>query len=80
MRRKPLIILAVAVRVPLVIIVALPFLIDANRFKPTLEADLSAALGRDVRVGSLRLAILSGGLTMDDVSIRMTPPSAAHPF
>ena len=80
MRRKPLIIFAAAALVLLVTIVALPFLIDANRFKPTLEGDLSAALGRDVRIGNLQLAILSGGLTMDGVSIADDPAFSRSPF
>ena len=47
----------------LLAVVALPFLIDPNQYRPTLESELSKALARDVKVGDLKLAILSGGVT-----------------
>ena len=38
---------------------ALPFLIDANAFRPLLESRLSVALGREVKLGDLKLSILA---------------------
>lgn len=64
----------------LLVAFALPFLIDANRFRPTLESRLSQALGRDVKVGNLKLTLLSGGVTADDLSISDDPAFSQTPF
>ena len=64
----------------LLAVVALPFLIDANRFRPMLESQLTKALARDVKVGDLKLAILSGGVTAGDLSIADDPAYSNTPF
>jgi len=51
--KKILIIVGIVVVVLILIVVALPFVVDANRFKPTLETDLTAALGRKVEIGNI---------------------------
>ena len=53
--------------------VAAPFLISVNQFRPTLESELSAALGREVKLGNLQLKILSGEVTADDLSVAEDP-------
>ena len=80
MKKKVLVTLAIVVAVLIVLIVALPFLIDANQFKPTLESKLSSALDRKVEIGNIRLAILSGGVSVDDVSIADDPAFSRSPF
>ncbi len=62
------------------ILVALPFLIDANQFRPRLEAELTNALGREVKVGNLKLAILSGSVAADGLSIADDPAFSRAPF
>jgi AsmA protein len=57
----------------LLVIIALPFVLDANRFKPELESELSTVLGRDVKVGDLKLSILSGSVAATDVTISDDP-------
>src|SRR5215467_6726798 len=64
----------------LVIVVALPFLLDANQFRPRLEAELSKALGREVKVGNLKLSLLSGGVSAADLSIADDPQFSKAPF
>lgn len=64
----------------LLALAALPFLIDANQFRPTLESKLTQALGRVVKVGNLKLALLSGGVTADDLSIADDPAFSQTPF
>jgi AsmA protein len=54
-------------------LVSLPFLINVNQFRPTLQADLSSALGREVRLGNLQLKILAGEVTADDLSVAEDP-------
>ena len=71
--KKILIIVGIVVAVLIVIAIALPFVIDVNHFKPTLETDLTNALGRKVVVGKISLSILSGGVTVDDVVIADDP-------
>jgi AsmA protein len=78
--KKILVIVAVVVVVLLLVVIALPFFINVNQFKPTLETDLSQALGRKVDIGNIDLAILSGGVSIDDVSISDDPAFSATPF
>ncbi len=59
---------------------ALPFLIDANRFRPMLETKLSQALGREVHVGDLKLSLFSGGVAASDLSIAEDPAYGKTPF
>jgi len=78
--KKALIIAGVVVGVLILIVVALPLFINANSYKPTLESDLSGALGRRVEIGNIQLSILSGGVTVDNVSIADDPAFSSSPF
>jgi AsmA protein len=71
---------SVLIVVVLLVIIALPFVLDANRFKPELESELSKALGRDVRVGDLKLAILAGSVSAADVTISDDPGFSTSSF
>ena len=59
----------VLVAVLVVAVVSLPFLINVNQFKPMLESELSTALSREVKLGSLKLSLLAGEVTADDLSV-----------
>src|SRR5579863_9347217 len=72
--------LGIVIVLLIAVAVALPFLIDANRFRPLLQTKLSDALGRDVTLGSLQLSILSGGVTANDLSIADDPAFSKTPF
>jgi AsmA protein len=61
-------------------ILALPFLIDANRFRPLLEQQISQALNRKVTIGNLSLAILQGGVSATELSISEDPAFGTQPF
>lgn len=78
--KKTLIIVGIVVLLLIVIVAAIPFLIDVNRFKPTLETDLSTALGRKVQIGNLELALLAGAVKVDNLSIADDPAFGAAPF
>lgn len=78
--KRALKILAIVLVVLVVAAVALPFLIDVNMFRPTIESELSTALGRQVKVGNLRLSILSGSVAADDLSIADDPAFSKEPF
>jgi AsmA protein len=70
----------IAVVVLLLVLISLPFLINANEFRPTLESQLSQALDRPVKVGDLKLSPLSGGVVAADLSIADDPAFSQAPF
>lgn len=80
MKKKILIAIGVVIVVLLVAAIALPMMIDVNKFRPTLETQISAALGRKVSIGNISLSILSGGATIDDLSIGDDPAFGKNPF
>jgi len=57
----------------LVAVASLPLLIHVDQFRPTLEADLSKALGRQVTLGNLHLKIMAGEVTADDLAVAEDP-------
>ena len=73
-------IVAIIVGVLILIAIAIPFFIDANTFRPTLESDLTSALGRQVKVGNLSLRLLAGAVSADDISIADDPAFSKSPF
>jgi AsmA protein len=79
-RRRILQIAGIAVAIIVVVLVAIPFLVDVNSFRPKLESELSSALGRQVKVGNLSLSIMSGTVSADDLSIADDPAFGAAPF
>jgi AsmA protein len=70
----------IAIAILLVILIAIPFLINVNSFRPRIEAAANEALGRQVKVGNLSLSILSGSVTADNISIAEDPAFGTIPF
>lgn len=77
---KALKILGVVIVVLILVVLALPFIINVNAFRPTIEAELSNALGRQVKIGNLKFSILSGGISADDLSIADDPSFSKTAF
>lgn len=73
-------IIAIVVAVLLVLALALPLFINVNSFRPQIESRVSAALGRQVKVGNLSLSLFSGGVRADDLSIADDPRFSKAPF
>src|SRR5579859_1693118 len=73
-------ILAIIIGILILIVIALPFFIDANTFRPKLESELTDALGREVKVGNISLSLLSGGVSADNISIADDPAFSKSPF
>ena len=71
---------AMLVGLLLLVALALPFLINPNSFRPMLESRLSQAVGREVRLGDLKLAIFSGSVNANDLSIAEDPAYGKGPF
>jgi len=63
-----------------VIIVLVPFLVNADRFRPTIQSQLQSSLGRQVTIGGLSLSLLAGGVTADNISISDDPAFSKGPF
>jgi len=78
--KRALKIIGIVIVVLLLVVIALPFLINVNTFRPKLESDLSAALGRDVKVGNLSLSILTGSVGAEALSIADDPAFSKAPF
>ena len=78
--KRALRIIAIVVVILIVIAIALPFLVDVNSFRPKLEAQLTSALGRQVKVGNLSLSIFSGNVSADNISIADDPAYSKNPF
>ena len=72
--------IAIVVVVLIVILLVLPFLIPVNKFRPTIEAKASQALGRKVSLGNLSLSILGGSVGIDDLSVSDDPKFNSGPF
>ena len=70
----------IALAVLLVILIATPFLINVNSFRPKVESEASAALGRQVTVGNLSLSIFSGSVAADNIAIADDPAFSKSAF
>ena len=78
--KKILIIVGAIVALLLIVILILPSLIDANRFKPEIQSQLGNALGRTVQIGNIKLSIFSGGVVVSDVAISDDPAFSKSQF
>jgi AsmA protein len=68
-----LVLLAIAV-------IALPFILDVNQFRPQIESKLAKALGREVKLGNIKLSLLSGSLVVNEIEIADNPDFSRSPF
>ncbi len=73
-------VVAIIIAILIVLVIAIPFFIDANTFKPKLESELTDALGRQVTVGNISLSIFSGGVSADNIAIADDPQYSKSPF
>ncbi len=73
-------IVVIVAAVLIVIVAAIPLFVDANSFRPKLETELTAALGREVKVGNLSLSVFSGSVSADDISIADDPAFSKSAF
>jgi AsmA protein len=73
-------IIGIVVALLILIVIALPFLINVNDFRPRIESELTTALGRQVSVGNLHLSLISGSVAADDLSIADDPSFSQQPF
>src|ERR1700751_824355 len=62
------------------ILLLLPLFINVNSFRPRVESEASAALGRPVTVGNLSLSVFSGSVEADNIAIADDPALSRSPF
>src|SRR3954467_1718756 len=79
-KKKVLIIVGVIFCVLILAALILPFLVNVDKLRPQVQTQASAALGREVTIGKLELAVLSGGVTAKDISISDDPGFSNQPF
>jgi AsmA protein len=74
--------IAVGVVLALLALIALGlrFFVNANEFRPRIEAEASAAIGRKVTLGDLSFSLFSGSLKAQDCSIADDPRFSTEPF
>jgi AsmA protein len=78
--KKALIIIGIVIVVLVAVAVAIPFFINVNQFRPTVEAQLTTALGRQVKIGNLSLSLLKGQLGASNITIADDPTFSRNPF
>jgi len=61
-------------------VIALPFGVNVNSFRPKLEAELSSAIRRPVTVGNLSLSVLGETVSAQDLAIADDPAFSQQPF
>jgi AsmA protein len=71
---------AVIVAVFLLVILVVPFFVNADTFRPTVESQLSTAVGRNVTLGRLSFSLLAGSLVAEDIAIADDPAFSSVPF
>jgi AsmA protein len=60
--------------------VGVSMFVDVNQFRPLLEQELTSAVGRRVGLGKIKLALFSGSIAIDDLSIADDDGFGGHPF
>src|SRR5260221_1382467 len=78
--KRFLIVASVTLAAILLIALLLPFLINVDSFRPTIEQKLSSALGRTVHIGKLQASLFSGGAEASEISISDDPAFGSAPF
>jgi AsmA protein len=61
-------------------VASIPFFVNANTFRPTIETQLTTTLGRSVKLGDLSLSFFSASLVAKDLSVADDPNFNAAPF
>jgi len=73
---------AVVAAVVLIVVVVglIPFLIDADTYRPKVEDQLSSSLGRKVTLGHLSFSLIAGSLVAANISVADDAAFATTPF
>ncbi len=80
MPKRALQVAGVLIAILVLAALSLPFVVNANEFRPRIEAAATAAVGRKVTLGDLSFSIFSGSLKAQDLSIADDPRFSSEPF
>jgi len=78
--KRVLLVAGVLIVILLLAALSLPFFVNANEFRPRIEAAATSAVGRKVSLGDLSFSIFSGSLKAQDLSIADDPRFSSEPF
>jgi AsmA protein len=78
--RKLLIVCGILAVLIVVAAIALPYFVDADSFRPRVESELQSSLARPVQIGRLRLSLLAGGVTAENITVADDPAFSRAPF
>jgi AsmA protein len=79
-RRLWITIASIAGGIILILLIAIPFLLNADNYRPRIQAILSDATGRQVTLGHLSFSLFTGSLVADQLSIADDPAFSRQPF
>jgi len=80
MRRRWIKVVLAVAALGLVILAVVPFLVNADSFRPQIESQLSSSLNRKVTLGHLSLSLLTGSLLAENISIADDSSLSSTPF
>ena len=81
MLRKLWVRVAIAgVAILLLLIVVVPFFVNADTFRPMIESQLSSSLDRKVSLGHLRFSLITASLNANNISIADDTAFSSSPF
>lgn len=64
----------------IIAVAAIPFLVDAEKFRPMVESKAKEAVGRQVTIGKMEVSLLKGGVVLNDVNVADDPAFSNQPF
>jgi AsmA protein len=73
-------IVAAVVGAIILLVAAIPLFVNINTFKPIIEHQLTAALGRQVKLGELSLSVPSGTVEARNFEVADDPEFSSEPF
>jgi AsmA protein len=63
-----------------IVLVLVPFFVNADTFRPKIQDELSSGLGRKVTLGHISLSLFTGSLVAENISIADDPAFSTAPF
>lgn len=78
--RKLVVVGAATVALLVLVGLGVTLFFDVDRFRPALERELANTVGRKVAMGRITLALMSGSVAVDDVTIADDPKFGSTPF
>jgi AsmA protein len=78
--RKTFKIVGIVVAVIILLLIIVPFFVNADSFRPIIQSKAQDALGRNVTIGKLGFSLFSGSLSADGITIADDPKFSNQPF